>query len=42
LAEPSLLKHVNDSSELLSQILCYMIEAKKVFTTEEIERNTLE
>ena len=42
LDEASLLQHVIESRELLSQLICYMIEARKIFTKEEIERNVLE
>jgi hypothetical protein len=42
LDEASLLQHVIESRELLSQLICHMIEARKVFTKEEIERIVLE
>ena len=42
LEEAALLQNVIESRELLSQLICHMIEARKVFTKEEIERNMLE
>jgi hypothetical protein len=42
LDEAALLKHVIESRELLSQLICHMIETRKVLSKEEIERNVLE
>lgn len=42
LEEAVVLKHILESGELLSQLICRMIEARKVFSKEEIERNVLE
>jgi hypothetical protein len=42
LDDTALRLHVVESRELLSQLICHMIEARKVFSKEEIERNVLE
>lgn len=42
LAHDALREHVIQSRDLLSKLICRMIETRKVFSREEIERNVLE